>query len=132
MKYLNKVLAKKLPKLKLHDSDLGNIGLISINGKRVTFEEFSKMENIKIRDLNLYGSSVKDLPVGLKLIGHLDLSKSTIEELPEGLQVGGNLWLNDTNIKVLPLDLRVQGKIYISPNMEKTFNPGKFKVRVRV
>ena len=49
MKFLNKVLAKKLPKLKLQDSDLGNIGLVLINGKKVTFEEFSKMENLKVK-----------------------------------------------------------------------------------
>ena len=68
MKYLNKVLAKKLPKLKLHDSDLGNIGLVLVNGKKVTFEEFSKMENLTVKgNLNLRETAIKELPEDLKV-----------------------------------------------------------------
>ena len=113
MKFLNKVLAKKLPKLKLQDSDLGNIGLISINGKKVTFEEFSKMDNLKVK-------------------GNLDLKDSTVKELPSGLTVGGGLSLYGTAIKELPEDLKVKGGIWISPEMKKTFNAGKFKGKIRV
>ena len=153
MRYLNKVLAKKLPKLKLHDSDLGNIGLVLINGKKVTFEEFSKMENLKVKgnldlreaaleklpkdlkvggNLWLYGSKIKELPSGLTVGGHLDLYGSKIKELPSGLKVGGDLGLYRTAIKELPEDLKVKGEIRISSEMKKTFNAGRFKSKVRV
>ena len=153
MKLLNKVQAKKLPQLKLHDSDLGNIGLISINGKKVTFEEFSKMENLTVKgDLSLYRTAIKELPKGLKVGGDLELSDSAIKELPSGLEVGGflnlyrtaitelpsglevggSLWLSGSKIKELPEDLKVKERIWISSEMKKTFNAGKFKVRVIV
>ena len=153
MKYLNKVLAKKLPKLKLQDSDLGNIGLVLVNGKKVTFEEFSKMENLTVKgnlnlretaleklpkglkvggNLYLIGSKITELPSGLTVGGDLDLSGSKIKELPSGLTVGGHLYLYWTAIKELPEDLKVKGQIRISSEMKKTFNAGKFKSKVRV
>ena len=84
---------------------------VIVNGKKVTFEQFSKMENLEIKGgLDLSGTQIKELPQGLKVGGSLDLYGTQIKELPQGLKVGGYLNLSGTQIKELPQGLTV-GKV---------------------
>ena len=58
--------------------------------------------------------SIKALPKGLKVGGHLDLSNIRITALPDDLTVGGNLDLSGTRITALPDGLSVGGNLDLS------------------
>jgi len=84
--------------------------VVIINGKKITIEQLSKMENLEIKgDLDLGGTQIKELPQGLKVGGYLNLYGTPIKELPQGLTVGGDLYLRYTQIKELPQGLTVGG-----------------------
>jgi len=118
---------------------------VIINGKKITIEQFSKMENLEIKGgldlrgtqikelpqglkvdgyLNLYGTQIKELPQGLKVGGNLDLGGTQIKELPQGLKVGGNLDLERTPIKELPQGLTVGGGLYLNGTQIKELPQG--------
>jgi len=101
-------LGLNLPEFKPEHATEGVI----VNGKKVTFEQFSKMENLEIKGgLDLRGTQIKELPQGLKVDGYLYLNGTQIKELPQGLTVGGSLDLYGTQIKELPQGLKVGGDL---------------------
>ena len=86
---------------------------VIVNGKKITIEQLSKMENLEIKGgLDLYGTQIKELPQGLK-VGGLDLERTPIKELPQDLKVDGDLDLERTQIKELPQGLTVGGGLYL-------------------
>jgi hypothetical protein len=49
----------------------------------------------------LAGSSIKSLPKGFKVYGHLYIQYTKITSLPEGLKVGGHLYIHSTPLAKL-------------------------------
>jgi hypothetical protein len=114
MSFYRKILAKtELPKLTLeHDAD--KVGLIKVNGKSYTQEDFLKLKNLTVWDtLDLVDSTLTTLPEGLKVDGNLHLENSKIKYLPDNLQVNGTLELYNTDIAKLPKNLKVRGDLNI-------------------
>jgi hypothetical protein len=70
-------------------------------------------ERIVQDDLDLEGSSITSLPVGLKVRGRLNLMSSKIATLPEGLEVDEDLVLKKTKIESLPADMKVGGDLFL-------------------
>jgi hypothetical protein len=64
--------------------------------------------------LDLRDTPITTLPAGLKVGGHLDLRGTPIADLPTGLKVGGVLHLKGTKISALPVDLKVDGGLILS------------------
>jgi hypothetical protein len=68
--------------------------------------------------LNLYGTPIKSLPVGLRVQGDLNLYGTPITSLPDGLMVGGSLDVGDTSIASLPARLWVGWSLYLSSTIK--------------
>jgi hypothetical protein len=99
--------------------------VVIINGKKITIEQLSKMENLEIKgDLDLGHTQIKELPQGLTVGGDLDLRDTQIKELPQGLTVGGYLDLEGTQIKELPQGLTVGGGLYLGGTQIKELPQG--------
>ena len=63
--------------------------------------------------LNVVDTSITSLPVGLKVGGSLNMISALITSLPADLQVGGNLDVGGTSITSLPAGLKVGGNLYL-------------------
>ena len=111
----SRILAEefKLPKLKVDNTeDLTNIGMVSVNGKPMTLEEFQNSKNLEVDgDLHLSYTKITSLPAGLKVGGYLNLAYTKITSLPAGLKVGGYLNLGGTPLTSLPAGLKVDGDL---------------------
>jgi hypothetical protein len=69
------------------------------------------------RSLYLYHcSSLRELPDGLEVGGHFDLTGCiSLIKLSDGLKVGWTLWLtNCSSLRELPVDLEVGGNLWLS------------------
>ena len=81
-----------------------------------TFGEPTK-EDLKVNgDLSLSGTSIKELPEGLKVGGNLRLAACTsLKELPQDLEVGGNLNLNGCrSLEKLPKGLKAGRGLWLN------------------
>ena len=86
-------------------SDLTKAGLISIDGKIYGLDSVETWPKEIQGNLNLYGTPITRLPLGLTVGGNLNLYGTPIAQLPQGLQVGGDLNLYGTPIAQLPQGL---------------------------
>ena len=76
-------------------------------------ERLPEDQRIVKGDLDLKGTGITSLPVGLHVNGYLFLNgNKSLIKLPSGLKVGGSLYLNETGITSLPADLSVGGYIW--------------------
>lgn len=72
-------------------------------------------DGLRIRgDLVLGRTQIMELPKRLKITRGLYLDKTPIEELPEDIVFGGSLFLRRSNIKKLPDGLSVEGNLGLS------------------
>ena len=94
-------------------SDHLNIGLVKVDSRTMTLEEFTNSKNLVVRgNLNLNGcTSLTSLPTGLSVKGYLNLNGCTsLTSLPTGLSVGGNLYLSKGSKVKVPDHLKSKVK----------------------
>jgi hypothetical protein len=62
---------------------------------------------MKVRNLELVGSQIEEIPPGIVIGGSLKLAKTKVERLPDNLTVPGYLGISMTDINSLPQSLAV-------------------------
>lgn len=93
-------------------AELFEMGILRINHRFYTFEEFSQLKNLHVHHaLDLENAPELLLPRGLRVGGYLNLANSSITKLPEDLTIGGSLYIEGTPIDRLPQSLQVSGLI---------------------
>ena len=73
------------------------------------FDSITEKDLIVKGDLDLYHTSVTQLPNNLQVGGYLYLGNTPITQLPNNLKVEGYLYLANTKITQLPDNLQVGG-----------------------
>lgn len=72
--------------------------------------------------LNLQNATLKKIPDNFSFDGDVDLTGSTLEELPAGLRIGGDLILNDKIVALPPYSI-ICGDVYPEGHLKLSYAP---------